>query len=162
MRNPITRATLVAVLLVLSTAPSAFAAQNTGGASVGGSSASTGSQSGAAKAQAPADVSADAAAADPIVVQPVKLTSSQTKSVQRRVKVKPDGALGSRTRKAIKKYQRVQALTLTGSPNVETLRAMKLKIADKLEAKLRAEASGETADGAAVNQPVALAAPTGS
>ncbi len=142
MRNPIRRATLVAVLALLSATPSAYAVQNSGGASTSGASASSAAPAG------------DAGSADPIVVQPVALTSSQTKSVQRRVKVKPDGALGSRTRKAIKRYQTVQSLTPTGRPNVETLRAMKLKIADKLEAKLRAEAAGAPA-----TVPVALVEP---
>ncbi len=96
------------------------------------------------------DTSAPAAqsqtAADPVLTRTVALTASQTKSVQRRVKVKPDGALGKGTRKAIKRYQRVQTLTLTGAPNVETLRHMGLKVADKIEAKLRAEAES-TGDG---------------
>ena len=146
MRTFIRRATMVAGITLLSAAP-AYAATGGGTTATGGASSK--------KVQAAEAAATPAAAADPIVVKPVALTKSQTKSVQRRVRVKPDGALGSGTRRAIKRFQRVKTLTLTGAPNVETLRAMNLKIADKLEAKLRAEAAGT-----AVNQPVSLAAPT--
>lgn len=125
---------LVALIALFGCAPAALAAD--GGTSVGGSSTAK-SEPSAKAAQTPA-----AGSADPIVTKTLSLTKSQTKSVQRRVKVKPDGALGSRTRTAIKRYQRVESLTLTGAPNVETLRHMGLKIADKYEAKLRAEADG--------------------
>lgn len=125
---------LVALIAMFSCAPAASAAE--GGTSVNGTSKT--SDPTARSAQTPAAGSSS----DPIVTKTVALTKSQTKSVQRRVKVKPDGALGSRTRTAIKRYQRVGSLTLTGAPNVETLRHMGLKIADKLEAKLRAEADG--------------------
>jgi cell wall-associated NlpC family hydrolase len=77
--------------------------------------------------------------------QSVRLTSTQTKSVQRRVNVRPDGVLGAGTRVALKRFQTKQELTKTGRPNVETLRALKLKLADKLEAQL---AAGQTGSGA--------------
>lgn len=124
---------LVALITMFACAPAALAAE--GGTAVSGSSAKS-EPTGSAAQTTTAD------AADPIVTKTVALTKSQTKSVQRRVKVKPDGALGRKTRTAIKRYQRVESLTLTGAPNVETLRRMGLKIADKLEAKLRAEADG--------------------
>lgn len=130
---------LVALISMFSFVPAASAAE--GGTSVSGSSAKAKSDPTARSAQTPETTGSS----DPIVTKTVALTRSQTKSVQRRVKVKPDGALGSRTRKAIKRYQRVESLTLTGAPNVETLRHMGLKIADKLEAKLRAQADGTVA-----------------
>lgn len=137
MRNTPRFAPLLAVLIAMFTCLPGAALAAEGGTAVSGSASST-EPTGKA-AQEPADASA----ADPIVTKTVVLTKRQTKSVQRRVKVKPDGALGSKTRSAIKRYQRTESLTLTGAPNVETLRRMGLKIADKLEAKLRAEASGE-------------------
>ncbi len=141
-------ATLVATLILsLSVAPSAFATDG-GGTSVSDESGKS----------APSASAATADGADPIVTQTVALTKTQTKSVQRRVKVKPDGALGGKTRKAIKSYQRVQSLTLTGAPNVETLRRMGLKVADKIEAKLRA---AQAAGGDAVTT-VPASAPAGT
>lgn len=62
----------------------------------------------------------------------VKLTRSQTKSVQRRVHVRADGAMGARTRSALRRYQSSKRLKRTGQPNIQTLRAMKLKLAERL------------------------------
>lgn len=132
MRTLIRGATLVATAFTLCSAPAALAA--TGG---GTSTASA--------AQAPATAGAAPTAPAALQTVAVKLTRTQTKSVQRRVRVKPDGALGTRTRKAIRTYQRVKSLTLTGRPNIETLRTMGLKIADKLEARLLAEQTSGTA-----------------
>ncbi len=138
-------ATLVAALIFsFCSATSAYATDG------GGTSVSDDSAPAASAASTASD------GADPIVTQTVKLTKTQTKSVQRRVKVKPDGALGRKTRKAIKRYQRVQSLTLTGAPNVETLRRMGLKLADKLEAKLRA--SGASVDTVPVSAPAGTVA----
>lgn len=98
---------------------------------------------------APADPSADtqsasdsAVPATPVTVsetQTVKLTRSQTKSVQRRAKVKADGSLGTRTRTAIKRYQSKKKLKTTGRPNLQTLRSMKLKFADRIEEQMVAK-----------------------
>lgn len=81
---------------------------------------------------------APAAAAAPTVpvTRTVRLTRSQTKSVQRKVRVRPDGVLGSRTRVAIRRFQARRALVRTGRPNVQTLRAMKLGFAEKIAASL--------------------------
>ena len=146
-------ATMVAALIFsLCSAQVAFATDGGGASISGGSAADSGRSQGS-------DAS-DGASGDPVLTKTVALTSSQTKSVQRRVKVKPDGALGSGTRRAIKRYQRVQTLTLTGAPNVETLRRMGLKIADKLEAKLReaAASTGDSVTTADVSAPSSLAA----
>lgn len=68
--------------------------------------------------------------------QAVKLTRSQVKSVQRRAGVRADGALGSKTRAAIKGYQAKKRLVRTGRPNLQTLKAMKLAFAKKVEQQL--------------------------
>lgn len=148
-------ATLVAALSFSFIPAQAAFATDGGGTTPGGGSASTEQKSATDATTPPA--TGDGTAADPVVTRTVALTKSQTKSVQRRVRVKPDGALGSGTRRAIKRYQRVQALTLTGAPNVETLRKMGLKIADKIEAKLRATAD-DTVSTADVSAPSSGAA----
>lgn len=91
-------------------------------------------------------------------VKTVKLTRSQTKSVQRRVKVRPDGALGAGTRTALKRYQRTKELVPTGRPNLQTLHAMELKFAAATEEKLRADTAPQTtAPGPAAAQAVQAA-----
>lgn len=92
----------------------------------------------AGDAAAPAADSASAPQAAPTVpvTRTVPLTKSQTKSVQRKVKVRPDGVLGSRTRVAIRRFQTRRALVRTGRPNIQTLRAMKLGFAEKIAASL--------------------------
>jgi len=144
-----TTAVALAAGISLSLAPAAFAANYAGGASVAAPAAAaqaTTSTVAGSTGTGDSDGSLD--------TQTVALTKSQTKSVQRRVNVPADGSLGSRTQKAIKRYQAKKELTLTGKPNIQTLRAMKLKIADKLEAQLQSTQSP------AVAQTVALAAPT--
>lgn len=74
--------------------------------------------------------------------RPLTLTRSQLRSVQRRLRLRADGVLGSRTRAAIKRFQRRNGLTAHGRPSVETLRALGLKVADRYEARLTAEAAG--------------------
>lgn len=134
-----TRGIALAASIILGVLPASATAQSpSGGTSV-----------------APPAAAAPAAASpspDPgLAVKTVKLTRSQTKSVQRRVKVRPDGALGARTRVALKRYQRTKRLVTTGRPNVQTLRAMELSFADAIEAKL-----------VAVSSPAAPAAAPGS
>lgn len=148
MRTFIT-AVAMATGISLSLTPAAFAA-NYGGASVANPVASTPatSQTAGSTGSGSTDGSLD--------TQTVALTKTQTKSVQRRVDVPADGSLGTRTQKAIKRYQAKKALTLTGKPNIQTLRAMKLKIADKIEAKLTATAP----PAATATQTVALPTPT--
>lgn len=102
-------------------------------------------QTGGAVAE-PATAAAPAAASAELQQRTVRLTAAQTKSVQRRVKVKADGVLGAGTRRAIRRYQAKKQLKTTGRPNVETLRALGLKLADKLEAKLIAQAQRAPGD----------------
>lgn len=85
--------------------------------------------------------SAPTAPAAPAVseTQTVKLTRSQMKSVQRRARVRADGALGARTRLALKRYQTEKRLTRTGRPNLQTLVAMKLRFAKTIEQQLVAQ-----------------------
>lgn len=109
------------------------------------------SASGGTPAAAPAAAPPTAAAPAPtspdsdLAVQTVKLTRSQTKSVQRRVKVRADGALGAGTRTALKRYQRTRELVPTGRPNLQTLHAMELKFAAAIEEKLRADTAPQAA-----------------
>lgn len=96
----------------------------------------------ASSAPAAPTVAAHSVAAGPATpvsvseTQTVKLTRSQTKSVQRRARVAADGSLGSRTRAAIKRYQSKKRLKRTGRPNLQTLRAMKLRFADRIEEQM--------------------------
>lgn len=110
----------------------------------------------AAAAAAPAPASASPGS--DLTVKTVKLTRSQTKSVQRRVRVRPDGALGAGTRTALKRYQRTKQLVPTGRPNLQTLHAMELKFAAAIEAKLRSDATPQaSAPGPAAAQAVQAA-----
>ncbi len=68
--------------------------------------------------------------------QQLFLTVAQTKSVQRRLHVRADGLWGSKTVTAARRYQRRRGLAVTGAANVETLRAMRLRVADRFEAQL--------------------------
>jgi murein DD-endopeptidase MepM/ murein hydrolase activator NlpD len=88
---------------------------------------------------APAAAAPAASPAVP-VTRTVPLTRTQTKSVQRKVRVRPDGVLGSRTQVAIRRYQSRRALMRTGRPNLQTLRDMKLAFAEKIAARLSSTA----------------------
>lgn len=127
---------LIAVGL-LAAAPTANASTASGGMTFATTSAAT-----AAPAESPAPpATGEAAPASQTaptvpVTRTVPLTKSQTKSVQRRVKVRPDGVLGSRTRVALRRYQGRRALKRTGRPNLQTLRAMKLGFAEKIAARM--------------------------
>jgi cell wall-associated NlpC family hydrolase len=68
--------------------------------------------------------------------QQLFLTAMQTKSVQRRIHVHADGDWGSGTVDAMRRYQRRHRLAVTGSANVESLRAMGLRVAARFEAQL--------------------------
>lgn len=132
---------LVAVGL-LAAAPTANATASGGMTFATASAATAAPAESAAAPAAPADGTAPAPAAAPSaaptvpVTRTVPLTKSQTKSVQRKVKVRPDGVLGSRTRVAIRRFQSRRALVRTGRPNIQTLRAMKLGFAEKIAASL--------------------------
>lgn len=134
------RATLFSALILLAA----------GGPATSGASASAASGGGGTPATA--RMSSDSAAPAVSETQTVKLTRSQVKSVQRRAKVRADGALGAKTRTALKRYQSKKRLARTGRPNLQTLKAMKLAFAEKIEQKLvakqRTTASGpSTVDG---------------
>jgi len=62
--------------------------------------------------------------------------------------VKPDGVLGTGTRRALRRFQAGHGLTAHGKPDVETLRALGLKVADRYEARLTASAASDPAAGA--------------
>ena len=99
----------------------------------------------------------------------VKLTRSQTKSVQRRAGVRADGKIGARTRTALRRYQRKRHLTRTGRPNLQTLKAMRLRFAEKIERKLlessttteQAEPTSDAAPAATGDLAAAIAAARG-
>ncbi|MDO9352542.1 MAG: NlpC/P60 family protein [Solirubrobacteraceae bacterium] len=89
----------------------------------------------ASAATAPGDVSRE------LRRQQLFLTVAQTKSVQRRIDVRADGDWGSKTVDAMRRYQRRHRLAVTGSANVESLRRMRLAVADRFEAQLWAARS---------------------
>ncbi|MBF6621732.1 MAG: C40 family peptidase [Patulibacter sp.] len=90
---------------------------------------------GAASAAAPA-APAPAVAPQVSTTRSVSLTRRQTRSVQRRVNVRPDGKIGAKTRSAIRRYQARRDLKTTGRPNLETLRTMRLAFADAIERRM--------------------------
>lgn len=132
--------TLLVAAGLLAAAPTASASAGSGGMTFATASAATAPPAESAPAPAPAgEAAAPAAAGGPPAVpvtRTVPLTRSQTKSVQRKVKVRPDGVLGSRTRVAIRRFQGRRALMRTGRPNIQTLRAMKLGFAETIAARL--------------------------
>lgn len=114
----------LALVLTAVLAPSATAAD------VGGGTPITGVESEAASTTAaPAAVAVSTTRA-------ITLTKTQTRSVQRKVNVRPDGKIGAKTRTAIRKYQARRDLTPTGRPNLETLRKMRLAFASTIERRL--------------------------
>jgi cell wall-associated NlpC family hydrolase len=128
----LTTGAAVALLMMLAGAPAATA-QTGGGTSVAPTTSTTPSDG----STTPADPSQPAAPATSVSpTKTVKLTRSQTKRVQKRVHVKADGAVGARTRTAIKRYQAKRKLTRTGRPNLETIKAMKMPFVAQVEAKL--------------------------
>ncbi|MEH3054030.1 MAG: NlpC/P60 family protein [Patulibacter minatonensis] len=134
MRRP-----TLAVLGLLMFVPAGAHAASGGGATVATPPAA---------AQAPASGSA---AANPLLSQPLTLTKTQVRSVQKRLRVRTDGVLGSGTRAAIRRFQKRHKLVVHGKPDVETLRALGLKVADRFEARL-------TAAGASTSDPNAVPA----
>lgn len=71
--------------------------------------------------------------------QQLFLSVTQTKSVQRRIHVRADGDWGSNTVDAMRRFQRRHGLAVLGFANVESLRAMGLRMADRFEAQLWAD-----------------------
>ncbi|MDO9408818.1 C40 family peptidase [Patulibacter sp.] len=140
----------VTLMMMLAAAPSAVA-QTGGGTSVAPTTTSTTpADPGTGTTQDPSTGTAPAAPATSVSpTKTVKLTRSQTKRVQKRVRVKADGALGARTRTAIKRYQKQRKLTRTGRPNLETIKAMKMPFVAQVEAKLGGTTTSPDADGTA-------------
>ncbi len=160
----LTTGAAVALLMMLAGAPAA-SAQTGGGTSVAPSTPSTPSDG----TTTPADPSGNQTAAPTTSVSPtrtVTLTRSQTKRVQKRVHVKADGAVGARTRTAIKRYQAKRKLTRTGRPNLETIKAMKMPFVAQVEAKLSGTGTtsddGTTTPAAAGNVATAIEAARGA
>lgn len=75
------------------------------------------------------------APAAPSKTATVTLTRSQVKGLQRKLKVRADGQIGSRTRAALRRWQNRRGLRATGRPNLETIEAMRLPFADDLASR---------------------------
>lgn len=129
-----TRGIVLAASITLGALPASAMAQSPSGGTTAAPPAATA-----------APVPASTSPASDLTVKTVKLTRSQTKSVQRRVKVRPDGAFGAGTRTALKRYQRTKQLVPTGRPNLQTLHAMELRFAATIEQKLRADTAPQAA-----------------
>ncbi|WP_051471277.1 M23 family metallopeptidase [Patulibacter minatonensis] len=132
------RAALIGLLSMAVAAPAAQADDPSGATAAGGGTPVATATP--ATPVAPVEQSAPTTAAVS-ETKTVKLTRAQTKSVQRKAHVKPDGALGARTRTAIKRYQSKKRLQPTGRPNLQTLKAMKLAFAARIEQQLAAKAA---------------------
>ncbi|WP_051472030.1 C40 family peptidase [Patulibacter minatonensis] len=158
----LTSGVAVALTLMLASAPAAMAQEPaTGGTSTGGTSTSTtpsdgtttttpgdGTSTTPGDGTAPTDGTSTPAAPStgtPSATKTITLTKAQNKLVQRRIHVKADGALGAKTRTALKKYQSKRKLTKTGRPNLETIKAMKMPFAAAVEQKLSGKATGTDA-----------------
>lgn len=131
------RAALIGLLSLVTCAPAAQAADVP--VSGGGTPMTSTPAAPSAAAQPTTEAAAPATPVTVSETQTVKLTRSQTKSVQRRAKVRADGSLGTKTRSAIKRYQAKRDLKETGRPNLQTLRAMKLRFADRIEQQMVAK-----------------------
>ncbi|MBO9532733.1 MAG: C40 family peptidase [Solirubrobacteraceae bacterium] len=123
--------------------------------------ASAASGGGATVTPTPAAAPATTGTGTALESTPITLTRTQLRSVQRRLRLRADGVLGSKTKASLRRYQRKQELTVTGRPNVETLRALGLKVAERYAARLAAQASTATTDAATI-PPTALAGVAGA
>ncbi len=135
---------LLATAGLLIAAPHAGAATTSGGVNFSAAAAAAPAAPTAAPEAPAAPAAPEAAAALPVtptvpavpVTRTVPLTRSQTRSVQRKIRVRPDGVLGSKSRTALRRYQSRRALMRTGRPNLQTLRDMKLGFAETIAARL--------------------------
>lgn len=138
--NRLTSGVTVTLALMLFGAPSALAQTGGGTAAAPAPAASSDGSTTSSAPSDPAEGTTSEPPAQPAAelspTKTVKLTRSQTKRVQKRVRVKADGAVGARTRSAIKRYQRKKRLTTTGRPNLETIRSMRMPFVAQVEAKL--------------------------
>lgn len=112
------RLALAATATLLLGAPAALA-QDGGGAEASEGATGTTGTTGPVSTPAPAPA-APAAVATP-------LSRATIRAVQRKLKVKPDGALGPRTRAAIRRFQKRHALTVDGRLQPATLEALGVK-----------------------------------
>ena len=133
--RPARRAALLTVLTIVVWGGSTVQAASADSAPGGGGTPAA-SAAAADPAAPPPTTPSDPAPPSVSETRAVELTRSQVKSVQRRAGVRADGAIGSRTRAAIKRYQSKKRLVRTGRPNLQTLKAMKLGFAKKIERRL--------------------------
>lgn len=131
--RPTCRAALLSAMIVVVTGGWVTPAASAQDAPIGGG---TPASTPAPAVTAPPDPPAPAVSE----IQTVSLTRLQVKSVQRRARVRPDGALGAQTRMALRRYQAKKRLARTGRPNLQTLKAMKLGFAKTIERQLVARA----------------------
>lgn len=151
-----TRGAALALILALGGVSTASADDTTGGTTVTApDTAVTAPDPGTATPGDAAPATPDAPTTAVSATRAVSLTRTQTKQVQRKVRVRADGAVGAKTRVALRRYQTQKKLTKTGRPNLETLKTMKLSFAAAVEQKL-AGASARSASSVAT--PAALAA----
>ncbi len=155
MRRPAHAGLWLACLGLLLSTPT-LAQAETGGATVAAPAATSSS------AGATGTAGASGSAAATIQSRPLTLTRSQLRSVQRRIRLRADGVLGSKTRAALTRFQRRNGLTAHGRPSVETLRALGLKVADRYEARMTAEAAGPAGAAADAPLPAAVAGVAGA
>lgn len=129
MRRPRTVGAWCAAIIIITTGTTTASADTATG--------------GLATTAEPAVSARSAQAATPVVkvTAAVRLTRSQTRSVQRRVHVRADGRIGARTRRAIRRYQARKELMRTGRPNLQTLRAMRLRFAETIATRLARKAA---------------------
>lgn len=154
MRNSLRGASIAAAMAVGALLGASPAVAQSGGstpsAAPSGSAGSTasGTATDASASQAPAVAE----------TRTVRLTRSQTRTVQRRISVRADGVFGARSRSAMRRYQSRRDLKRTGRPNIQTLRAMKLKLAERLAAQANRGAATPAPAAAAGDLSAAVAA----
>jgi cell wall-associated NlpC family hydrolase len=89
---------------------------------------------------APTDIAAASAAQQ---LQSVALSPLEVRSVQRKLRIPADGVLDHGVRHAINTYQRQSDLAETAHPNVQTLRALRLGLADEVQKDVVEDGDGD-------------------
>ncbi|MEV4420614.1 NlpC/P60 family protein [Patulibacter sp. NPDC049589] len=158
----LTSGVAVTLTLMLAGAPAAMAQDPapTGGTTVSPTPGTPADGSGTTTPADPSDGTTPAAppASAVSATKTVKLTRAQNKKIQKRVHVRADGAIGAKTRVALRKYQSARKLTKTGRPNLETIKAMKMPFATTVEQKLTGTSNGTTTPAAAGDLTAVIAA----